>query len=102
MTYGLFGTMTAAPGRGEDLVAHLLRAADQVRAFPDCLLYLIATTERPDEVAVTEMWRTREAHDASLTDPGVQALIAEVRPILAGFGEQMVLDVRGGLGAPAS
>jgi quinol monooxygenase YgiN len=98
MTYGLFGTFTATPGRRDDLVAYLLRAAELMAANPCCLLYLVATTEEPDEVAVTELWTDEEAHDASLHDPGVPELIAEARPVIAGVAAQTRLTVHGGTG----
>ena len=98
MTYGLFGSFLAAPGKRDGLVDYLLRAARLMEANPDCLLYLVATTERADEVAVTEVWTTEEAHDASLHDAGVRELIAEARPLLAGLAGQTHLDVRGGKG----
>jgi quinol monooxygenase YgiN len=98
MTYGLFGSFLAAPGKRDELVGYLLRAAQLMEANPDCLLYLVATTERPDEVAVTEVWTTEDAHDASLRDAGVPELIAEARPIIAGVAGQTHLTVRGGKG----
>ena len=98
MTYGLFGSFTAAPGRREELVDHLLQAAQLMQANPGCLLYLVATTEQPDEVAVTEVWTDEGAHDASLQDEGVRELIAQARPAVAGMSGQTRLSVRGGKG----
>ena len=98
MTYGLFGSFTAAPGKRDELADYLLRAADLMRANPNCLLYLVATTDQDDEVAVTEVWTDEAAHDASLRDPGVPELIAEARPVIAGVAEQTRLSVRGGKG----
>lgn len=99
MTYGLFSTFRARDGHRDELVALLLRAADALLAHPDCLLYLVAATEDAGEVAVVEHWSTREAHDASLADPAVLALITEGGPLIAGMGVRTVLDVRGGIGA---
>jgi quinol monooxygenase YgiN len=98
MTYGLFGSFLAAPGKADELVDYLLRAAELMQANPDCLLYLVATTERADEVAVSEVWTTEEAHDASLHDKGVAELIAEARPVIAGLAGQTHLTVHGGKG----
>jgi quinol monooxygenase YgiN len=95
VTYGLFGSFTAAPGKGDELVGYLLRAAQLMQANPNCLLYLVSTTEQADEVAVTEVWTDESAHDASLNDPGVRELIAEARPIIAGLAGQTHLTVRG-------
>lgn len=100
MTYGLVGTLVAAPGHRAALVTHMLRAAEALRTNPECHVYLVATSDAPDDVLITEVWSSEAAHDASLTDPAVQALIAEVRPLLAGMGSRTVLDVHGGIGAP--
>ena len=96
--YGLFGSFRAVSGRRQDLVVHLLRAAQLMRANPDCLLYVVATTEQPDEVAVVEVWTSEGAHGASLADEGVPELIAQARPVIAGMTGQTRLSVRGGKG----
>lgn len=98
MAYGLFGSFTAAPGRRDELADYLLRAAELMRANPSCLLYLVASTDRADEVAVTEVWTDEAAHDASLQDAGVPELIAEARPVIAGMSGQTRLTVLGGKG----
>jgi len=96
--YGLIGSFTAVPGKRDDLVQYLLRAAGLMRANPKCLLYLVATTGRADDVSVTEIWTDEAAHDASLREPGVPQLIAEARPVIAGVPGQTRLIVQGGKG----
>lgn len=98
MTYGLFGSFMAAPGKGAELTAYLLRAADLMRSNDDCLLYAVATTEQPDEVAVAEVWTDEAAHAASLHGEGVPQLIAEARHVIAGVVGQTRLTVHGGKG----
>lgn len=98
MTFGLFGSFTAAPGKRDELVDYLLRAAQLMQPNPSCLLYLVATTEQADEVAVTEVWTDETAHEASLLDAGVSELIAEARPVIAGVAGQTRLTLRGGKG----
>ena len=50
----------------------------------------------PDSVWVTEVWRSQEEHDASLTTPDAQAAIKQVLPLLAGSPEKIdVLPVGG-------
>ena len=102
MTYQLFGSFTALPGKREELASYLLRAAELMQSNPACLLYLVATTDRDDEVAVTEVWTDQAAHDASLHDPGVPELITEARPVIAGMAGQTPLTVLGGKGLPAT
>lgn len=98
VAYGLFGSFTATPGMRDELVGYLLRAAGLMRANPECLLYLVATTEKADEVAVTEVWTDEAAHAASLQEPGVPELIAQARPVIAGVAGPTRLSVRGGKG----
>ena len=98
MTYGLFGSFVATPGKGEELVGHLLRAADLMRADESCLLYVVATTDETDEVAVAEVWTDEAAHDASLHQAGVSELIAEARQVIAGVAGHTRLTVHGGKG----
>ncbi len=98
--YGLTGGFLAVPGKREELVAHMLEAAELMRAVPGCLLYLVATTEDADEVAITELWTDRAAHEASLEAPGVGELIGRARPVIAGMSGRSILTVLGGKGMP--
>lgn len=100
--YGLTGAFVAAPGKRDELVDHMLEAAELMGAVPGCLLYLVSTTEEADEVAITELWTDDAAHDASLQAPGVAELIARARPVIAGMSGRTVLTVLGGKGLPAA
>jgi quinol monooxygenase YgiN len=100
MTYGLVGSLTTTPGRRDDLVALLLRAAELLEDNAGCLQYLVGTGDDPDTVWVSELWTDRAAHDSSLEPEAVQVVIAEARPLIAGMAEPTQLDVRGGKGMP--
>ena len=102
MTYGLFGKFSTEPGRREDLVQYLLRAADLLERNPGCIQYAVSTSEEPDAVWVSEMWTDEEAHDKSLESEDIRALIQEARPLIAGLSDRTELDVRGGKGLPAT
>jgi quinol monooxygenase YgiN/mannose-6-phosphate isomerase-like protein (cupin superfamily) len=78
---------TAGPGKGGQLAAALLRAAESLRDTPGCELYVVnRSATDPDEVWVTERWRDQATLDASLeqlkTDAG-RARITEVTALLA-------------------
>ena len=61
--------------------------------------YLINTSPtEPESVWVTEVWRSQEEHDASLTIESVQAKIKQVLPLLAGSHEKIDLLPVGGKG----
>jgi len=81
------GTLGAAPGRRDDLVAHLTGRSESLAAA-GCLLYEVGVDdEHPDTVFVVELWTSRHAHRASLELPEVRESIAAARPLLSGeFG----------------
>ena len=94
--YGLIGKMTAAPGKRDALIAILLEGT---AAMPGCLSYIIAKDGTDaDAVWITEVWDTKESHDASLSLPSVKDAITRGRPLIAGFGERIVTTPVGGHG----
>ncbi len=96
--------MTAKPGQGEALAAKMLGVAESLAGMPECDLYLVnRRTEAPDEVWITELWRSQKAVDASLRELGTEAgkaRLSEVMSLLVGSPERVDLDPLGGLGAP--
>ncbi|HUF39526.1 MAG TPA: putative quinol monooxygenase [Anaerolineales bacterium] len=94
--YGLIGKMIAAAGKRDELIAILL---DGVSGMPGCLNYVVARDSAdPDGIWITEVWESREAHQASLSLPSVQAAISKGRPLIAGFGERFETEPAGGQG----
>jgi quinol monooxygenase YgiN len=94
--FGLIGKMLAVPGRRDELVSILLEGTD---AMPGCRSYVVATDpEDPEALWITEVWDSRESHQASLTLPGVQAAIAKGRPLIAGFSNHTETAPVGGHG----
>lgn len=99
MLFGLFGKLTAVPGKRDALAENLLKAADLMKGVPGCLLYVINTSDaEPDAVWVTEIWRDENAHGASLSMPGVRDLIQSTMPLLAGAPEGTRFRPIGGKG----
>lgn len=96
--YAMYGKFKAHPGKGGELAAILLEAAEQSRTFDGCELYIVnAAAEDPDTIWVTELWRDEEAHDASLQNEGAGALIGRAMPLIAGV-EPIKLKPLGGKG----
>lgn len=87
MTFANVGTLGAASGRRDELVAHLT-VRSTVLEQAGCLAYDVGVSEaEPDSVFVVELWESADAHQASLALPEVQAAIAAARPLLSGsFG----------------
>jgi len=82
--YAMTGTLSAQPGKRAILSDILIRASALVQPMPGCRAYIVLEDVKDENnVAVFEMWDAKEAHDASLKDPQVRALIAEALPILA-------------------
>lgn len=60
------------------------------QAMPGNLAYIIAEDlADPDGIWITEVWRSKEDHAASLSLPSVQQAIAKGRPLIAGFGTRV-------------
>lgn len=97
--FGLIGSLRAAPGQRDALIAILL---DGTGGMPGCLSYIVARDAGDDDLLwVTEVWDAEASHTASLSLPQVQAAIAKARPILAGFGTRIVTVPVGGHGLSA-
>lgn len=59
---------------------------------------VFASDTDPDTVWVTEVWESKEKHDASLQLPETKAAIAKAMPMLTGEFTRQELFVVGGLG----
>lgn len=97
--YAMTGKLSTQAGKRAQLSELLLRAAARVGQLPGCRMYAVCE-DLSDENAVwvMELWDDQQAHDASLGDAQVRALIAEARPLLGGAPEGAALRVLGGFG----
>ena len=99
--YAMQGKLTAHAGKQEALAAILLRAAERVSQLTGCRMYLVGRqSDQPAAVCVVEVWDDKDAHDASLADPQVRALIAEAMPLICEPPQGYEIDVLGGHGLP--
>ena len=98
--YGLIGKMIAIECQREQLMGILLEGVAGIPGgMPGCLSYVVARdTESENALWVTEVWESKERHEASLSLPEVQAAIAQGRPLIAGFGERFETEPVGGYG----
>jgi quinol monooxygenase YgiN len=98
--YGTIAKMTVAAGKRAEVATLLLQA---VKQMPGCLSYVIAEdTSDENGIWITEVWDTKESHDASLSLPEVKKSITAARPLISGFSNQVVTRPLGGYGLPAS
>lgn len=99
--FGMHGKLTAQPGQREALVQYLLNAATLVGKAPGCDLYVVSISSAdPDTIWVTEAWRSKADHDASLSTPGVRELIAKAKPLIAAMSDPILTTPVGGKGLP--
>lgn len=94
--YGLIGKMLASEGKRDELIGIMLEGTGKM---PGCLSYVVAKDpSNKDAVWITEVWKDKESHSASLNLESVKAAIAKARPIIAGFGERFETEPVGGFG----
>ncbi|MEV0609609.1 antibiotic biosynthesis monooxygenase [Polymorphospora rubra] len=80
VNHGFHATMTAQPGRGDELIDLLLGAP----SHPDCVVFLVSRSAgNPDSVSVTEGWTSEQAHRTFFATAPAQALVARLQPLLA-------------------
>ncbi|HUQ61676.1 putative quinol monooxygenase [Lentzea sp.] len=81
--HGFHATMTARPGKGDEVIEFLLDAPSLTN--DDCVVFLVGRSAAdPDVVHVTEGWTTAEAHSAFFASEEAQALVAKLQTLLAG------------------
>ena len=93
--YGLIVKLTIAAGKRDEVIALL---AASTREMPGCHGYVIARDAADENVVwVTEAWESESAHDASLSLRAVQAVMPQVRPLVAHFERVAVTEPVAGL-----
>lgn len=96
--YGLIGQMLAKPGQRDELIRILLEGTGKM---PGCLSYIISKDLEDDNALwISEVWDSRESHQASLSLPEVQDAITRGRPLIDGFGTRIETKPVGGYGLP--
>lgn len=99
--FGLIGKLKAYPGQRETLAGYLLDGANLLREMEGCYLYVITyATDDADTIWITEMWRSKEDHQASLAHEGVRAVITSARPLIAEPPDGFEVVPVGGKGLP--
>ena len=94
--YGLIGKMLTQPGKRDELIAILIEGTKQM---PGCLSYVVSKDPSDDDaIWVTEVWRSRDDHKASMSLPAVQHTMVLGKPLITGFGERFETEPIGGQG----
>lgn len=94
--FGMVGKFLCDVKDRDNLVDILGDAANLMAAQEACTLYVISK-DADDETAVwvMELWDSKEAHDQSLTLPGVRSLIEKAMPMITGTDGASLLPVSG-------
>lgn len=97
--YGLMGKISAQAGQREALIGHLIDGLAHLNALDGCYAYIISRAiDDPDGIWVTEVWRSAEDHQGSLSHEGVRAVITAARPLIAGMSDRVEFDPVAGKG----
>ncbi|UOQ85772.1 putative quinol monooxygenase [Gracilibacillus salinarum] len=97
--FGLLTEFTANNGEQEKLRGILLEAATSMELIDDCKVYVVQMAqENPEAVYVYEIWRSVNAHKASLSHEVNQKLIAKAKPIIKDVQRINTFAVEGGKG----
>jgi quinol monooxygenase YgiN len=96
-----YGKAVAKAGKGDELAGRLLAAAGELADTPGCELYLINRSRSdPDEIWVTELWRSQADLDASIEEIRGSDDVAAVMELIADY-EMVELEPLGGKGPRA-
>lgn len=80
--HGFSATVTAHPGKGDEVVKMLLDSPSL--SHEDCVVFLISrSTGNPDVIHVVEGWTSEEAHDRFFAGEMAQALVARLDQLVA-------------------
>ena len=96
--YGLIGKLTAIEGGVYELAGILLNAAQLLEHNPDCIHYIVSQINGTNDILVTEVWTSEEAHNASLNPPDIKDLVMSARRLIAGMETIAQTEVLGGKG----
>ena len=98
MPYGYIASMKTKPGHRNEVVDILLSGADGLRQA-GCDLYVVSVSDTDDvTIWVSEVWQSKQKHDASLQLPDTKAAIGKAMPMLTGEFTGQEVTVVGGLG----
>jgi quinol monooxygenase YgiN len=97
--FAMYGKFTTVEGERDNLVQILLEAAELLKSYEGCELYIInVSDEHADAIWVTELWKDAEAHAESLKLEGILPLLQRGKPLIAGVEPIKLRSVGGKVG----
>ena len=99
MKFGYINKFTAQTNKRSELIELLLQASKALETNEGCLYYLVSSSENePAVVYVHEVWSSKQAHDASLSQTYIKTIIAKAMPLVASISNVAELQLEGGKG----
>ena len=82
--YGLIVKLTSAAGRRSDLIA--MMGGENSHTVAGCLSFIVAADAvEADVLWITEVWASKESHEASLAAPPAKENFADADTLIAGY-----------------
>lgn len=98
--WGMIAKVTTVAGKRDEMIGVLKESAAEM---PGCLIYVVAKDSADENVLwVTEVWDSKESHDASLALPAVQNAMSRGKALIANFERIAVTAPVWGVGLPAA
>ena len=85
--FGVYGRLTAQPGRRDELVAKLEEAMRACRGRGLEFGTVNKVLDEPDRVWITQLWTHRDAHDTVTKSETLVSITASMMPLVAGTPE---------------
>ncbi|MCF2946698.1 antibiotic biosynthesis monooxygenase [Paraglaciecola aquimarina] len=88
--FGMQVALTAEAGKGGALAVIMLKAQELVTAMSGCQAYIVQLSVSDEHtILITEVWENKAAHQASLANPQVLALITQAKPLITNMQHQI-------------
>ena len=87
------GSFTARPGKEAEGLAAFEELVEPTHAEDGCILYALHRgTDDPARLAFIERWESREALDAHLASPHIQAILERAEDLFGDSGDITVFE----------
>ena len=94
--YGLIGRIVAVSGKRDELASILING---ISGMPGCINYVVARdTVNENALWITEVWESKDKHQASLSLDSVQEAIKLGKPLIESFSDRHETTPLGGHG----
>lgn len=88
--FGMQVALTAQEGKGGELAVIMLKASELVTSMSGCHAYIVQLSVTDENrILITEVWESQAAHQASLANPDVLALISQAKPLITDMQHEM-------------